>query len=435
MTLDELKNSKRWFLWNYSKMDNTGKLTKVPMSAEGGKSGTNSEYEHTWVTYKEALTAHEKLNSSGIGFVVPDGMYFLDIDGRDINNSLVQLFIARHETYAEISPSGNGLHFLGLCNDRLLPLVWDEKKKRMTVAREFYQKNPHNHIELYLGHTVNFKTWRKSYKNKKQLYHDKEDWKVFENTHEAIIDEETFKIVQNIRDGRRRRTNLGEMPMLSGMLYCGDCGHKLYQVRGKDWDYDKYYFVCGTYRKVKGGCTSHQIRNVVMEQILLESIRNVTSYARSHEDEFVELITQKSKAEVNKAQRDSKRELEKAMQRISKLDTIIQKLYEDNVEGKISDERFIKLSGTYEDEQATLAKRVDELNDLMAADKENSLNADHFLNIVRKYTNIEELSAELIREFIEKVYVYQAEKIDGQKDQRVRIIWNCIGEFETPKDK
>ena len=189
----------------------------------------------------------------------------------------------------------------------------------------------------YLGHTVNFKTYRKSYKQKKQLKHDPSEWQVFEHTHEAIIDQETFDIVQRIRDGRRRWTPMGEMPILSGMLFCADCGAKLYQVRHRGWEHDQEHFVCATYRKVKGGCSSHQIRNVVVEDLLLDGIRNITAYAREHEAEFVKMVTKQKRAEVDRSLRDGKRELEQAQARIRKLDEIIQRLYEDNVEGKISD--------------------------------------------------------------------------------------------------
>lgn len=287
----------------------------------------------------------------------------------------------------------------------------------------------------YLGHLVNFKTYRKSYKNKKIQKNDPENWQIFENCHEAIIDQETFDIVQRIRDGRRRLTPMGEMPMLSGMLFCADCGAKLYQVRHRGWEHDKEHFVCATYRKVKGGCSSHQIRNVVVEEILLSELQRITAFAREHEDEFLEMVTKKSLAELNKSQREGKRELEQAMQRISKLDKIIQRLYEDNVEGKISDERFAKMSSNYEAEQEQLEARINELKDLLSAEKEESLNASHFLDLVRRYTDIRELDAEIIREFVEKIYVYKAERVDGHRVQRIKIIWNCIGEFNTPANE
>ena len=284
----------------------------------------------------------------------------------------------------------------------------------------------------YIGHTVNFKTYRKSYKNKKQMHNDPSQWQIFKNTHEPIIDEAAFEIVQKIRDGRRRVTPLGEMPVLSGMLFCADCGAKLYQVRGRGWEHSKEYFVCATYRKIKGGCSSHQIRNVVIEEALLDDIRRITAFAREHEDEFLQMVTQKTKTALDRSLRENKRELEQATQRIRKLDEIIQRLYEDNIEGKISDERFTKMSANYEAEQNTLEQRVAELRASIATEKESALNADHFLSLVRKYTEIPELTAEIIREFVERVYVYKVEKVDGKRVQRIKIIYNCIGEFTLP---
>ena len=284
----------------------------------------------------------------------------------------------------------------------------------------------------YIGHTVNFKTYRKSYKNKKQMHNDPSEWRIFKNTHEAIVDEAVFEIVQKIRDGRRRVTPMGEMPVLSGMLFCADCGAKLYQVRGRGWEHSKEYFVCATYRKIKGGCSSHQIRNVVIEEALLDDIRRVTAFAKDHETEFLEMVTKKTKVALDRSLRDNKRELEQATQRIRKLDEIIQRLYEDNLEDKISDERFAKMTANYEAEQHTLEQRVAELRTAISAEKETALNADHFLALVRKYTEIPALTAEIIREFVEKVYVYKAEKVDGHRVQRIKIIYNCIGEFTLP---
>ena len=300
------------------------------------------------------------------------------------------------------------------------PCVWHDS----TVARLLTR------IE-YLGHTANFKTYRKSYKNKKQMHNDPSEWQIFENTHEAIIDQETFDIVQKIRDGRRRLTPMGEMPILSGMLFCADCGAKLYQVRGRGWEHSQEYFVCATYRKQKGKCSSHQIRNVVIEQLLLDDLRRVTSYAREHEDEFVRLVTQKTKQETERNLRESKKELEAAKARVSKLDGIIQRLYEDNIEGKVSDERFAKLTATYEAEQRELERRIAELQSFMANAKNESLGVDTFLTLVRKYTDIKELDAELIRVFVEKILVYKAEKVDGHRVQCIKIIYNGIGEIPT----
>ena len=283
----------------------------------------------------------------------------------------------------------------------------------------------------YLGHTVNFKTYRKSYKNKKQLKTDPSEWMIFENTHEAIIRQETFDIVQRIRDGRRRLTPMGEMPVLSGMVFCADCGKKLYQVRGRNLP-QKEYMVCSTYRKVKGGCTSHQIQNETLEAFILDGLRQTTAYVLNHEAEFVELVTQKSQAELNRSMRDGKKELEQAQARIHKLDEIIQHLYEDKIEGNISEERFSRMTENYEEEQARLESRVSELKKLMAAEKESVVNVDSFISLVKGRTEVKELTAEVIREFVEKVIVGQTERIDGVKTQHIKIVWNFIGEFVPP---
>ena len=305
---------------------------------------------------------------------------------------------------------------------------------RIHVGDHAWDKSTVTHILErieYLGHTVNGKTYRKSYKNKKQLKRDRSEWQIFENTHEAIIDQETFDIVQRIRDGRRRITPMGEMPILSGMVFCADCGSKLYQVRCRTMN-QKEYMVCANYRKKgKHTCTSHQIRNVVIEELLLDCIRNITALAREHEEDFVKMVTQKSQADLNRSQRDGKKELEQAHQRITKLDTIIQRLYEDNIEGKISDERFSKMSENYEAEQTQLKSRVTELEQLLSAEKDDAMNVNQFLALVKKYTEVQELTAEIIREFVEKIYVYQAEKVDGHRVQKIKVIWNYIGELPS----
>ena len=289
----------------------------------------------------------------------------------------------------------------------------------------------------YLGHTVNFKTKKKSYKSKKKVNNDPSEWVIFENTHEAIIDQETFDIVQRIRNGRRRLTPMGEMPILSGMLYCADCGAKLYQVRARDWTHDKEHFVCATYRKNRGKCSSHQIRNVQVEQILLTEINRILTFVRGREAEFVELLTKKNERELNRQFRECSRELEQATQRIGKLDEIIQRLYEDNLEGKITDERFAKMTATYEQEQKDLQARVVVLRETISKAKAQRINIDSFLEQVRKYTEVKELDAEIIRTFVERIDVFKPEKVPGTrtKKQTVLIHWNFIGAVELPQEQ
>ena len=285
----------------------------------------------------------------------------------------------------------------------------------------------------YLGHTINFKTRRKSYKIKKKIDNDPSEWKIFKNKHEAIIDEETFNTVQRIRNGRRRRTLLGDMPLLSGMVYCADCGSKLYQVRSKDWNHDKEYMVCATYRKRgKHNCTSHQIRNIDIEKALLYMIQQVTAFARDYEDEFIELVAKNKNKELERRIRESKKELEQSMSRVSKIDLLIQRLYEDNVEGKISDEQFIKMTSAYENEQQTLNVRITELNKIIKNEQEKITNTSNFLNLVKCYTNITKLDAEIIRTFIEKVYIYNVDTIGTKKIKKIKIVFNFIGEIDLP---
>lgn len=288
----------------------------------------------------------------------------------------------------------------------------------------------------YTGCTVNFKTHKKSYKIKKNIENDPSEWMVFEGTHEAIIDKDTFDTVQRIRDGRRRWTPMGEMPALFGMVFCADCGKKLYQVRHRGWTHQQEYMVCSTYRKKgKHLCTSHQIRNSVIKQLLLADLKRVTSYAREHEEKFVKIVMKSSEKVLNQKLKESRKEYEQAKTRIAKLDMLIQKIYEDNVEGKISDERFQKMSASYESEQKQLEGRAAELQEYIHSAEERTLNADRFLNLVRKYTDIQTLDTEIIREFVEKIIVFQAEKVDGHRQQRIKIVYNCIGAIDIPAEK
>ena len=227
---------------------------------------------------------------------------------------------------------------------------------------------------------------------------------------------------------------MGEMPILSGMLFCADCGAKLYQVRARGWTHEQEHFVCATYRKIKGGCTSHQIHNVQVEKILLRELRHITAYAREHEADFVQLVTRQSEKELNRQLRASNRELTQAEARIEKLDVIMQRLYEDIVEGKISDERYARMSASYEAEQKQLKARKAELTEFIDTAKEQRLNTDSFLGMVHKYTDITELSAEIIRSFVERIEVLQPEKVPGTrtKKQTIVIYWNFIGAVEIP---
>ena len=285
----------------------------------------------------------------------------------------------------------------------------------------------------YLGHTVNFKTHVKSYKVHKTIYNSPDQWKVFEGTHEAIIDKETFEIVQKIRAGKRRPTRMGEMPMFSGLLYCADCGRKLSFHRKADEPAEKHHYLCENYRSNTANCTMHYIRNVVVERIVLENLKEVIQYVSNYEDEFVRMIMDSDMRQRNRELSQKKKRLAEIQKRIGELDTIFQRIYEDNIIGKLSDERFMKMSKGYEDEQHTLQTEADEIQSELQQEEKKSVDVKRFLAIVKKYTDLTELTPEILREFIDKIIVHAPDKSSGRRLQEIEIIYNHIGEFDRSK--
>ena len=285
----------------------------------------------------------------------------------------------------------------------------------------------------YLGHTVNFKTHVKSYKVHKTIYNSPDQWKVFEGTHEAIIDKETFEIVQKIRAGKRRPTRMGEMPMFSGLLYCADCGRKLSFHRKADEPAEKHHYLCENYRSNTTNCTMHYIRNVVVERIVLENLKEVIQYVSNYEDEFVRMIMDSDMRQRNRELSQKKKRLAEIQKRIGELDTIFQRIYEDNIIGKLSDERFMKMSKGYEDEQHTLQIEADEIQSELQQEEKKGVDVKCFLAIVKKYTDLTELTPEILREFIDKIIVHAPDKSSGRRLQEIEIIYNHIGEFDRSK--
>lgn len=285
----------------------------------------------------------------------------------------------------------------------------------------------------YLGHTVNFKTHRKSYKQKKKIENDKSEWKIFENTHEPIIDKSTFDIVQKIRENRKRPTKMGEMPMFSGILYCADCGKKLSFHRRVNEPDSKHNFVCSNYRSNTHNCSMHYIRNVIVEQLVLENLREVVSYVKAYEDEFVQMVMDADIKQKNKELAKKKRLLSDKEKRYVQLDGLFQRIYEDNVSGKLSDERFVKLSQGYETEQKELQAEMESLRIELSQEEKQSVNVKSFLSTVKKYTEIPELTPEIVHEFIDRIIVHEADKSSGKRIQEIEIIYNHIGVFDRSK--
>ena len=284
----------------------------------------------------------------------------------------------------------------------------------------------------YTGCTVNFKTYKKSYKSKKRIEAPKEDRLVFENTQEAIIDRQTYDTVQKIRQCKRRPTPMGEMNALSGMLYCADCGKKMYLCRCTTMKQAEY-FNCSTYRKKKKNlCTSHQITVKAVETLLLDDLRRTLQFAQSQKEEFLRILEENSEVKTKQEIKENLRKLSAAEERIKALDKIIQSLYEDKVAGKLSEERYLKLSDTYETEQAELTEKAQTLKAEIEKDKKEKDQILDFLCLVEKYSSVEELTPEIIRSFVDKIIVHEKRKENVHYRQEVEIVYNFIGAVEIP---
>ena len=280
----------------------------------------------------------------------------------------------------------------------------------------------------YLGHTVNFKTYRKSYKSKKTLFNDPSEHIVFENTHEAIIDKETFDRVQQIREGRRRRNKSGRVGLFSGLAFCADCRSKMYLSCTSSAKPEQDYYACSGFRTKKRVCeSSHYIRQAVLERLVLEQIQQVTSFAALYEREFVELLRQDGADKSRKKLAADKRKLTQAEARIAELDIIIQKLYEDKVNGLLSEERFMKLSRGYEQEQRELTAQTTALTEQISTREQKELDLSRFLAQVRKHTNVTELTPALLNELVERIEIHAPDKSSGKRVQPIDIYFNFVG--------
>ena len=285
----------------------------------------------------------------------------------------------------------------------------------------------------YAGHTVNFQTTKKSYKNKKQVRLPKESWVIYRNTQEAIIDEKTFETVQQMRKVKRAYTKFNEPNMFSGLLYCADCGnHLTIQRVARNRKMDN--FSCATYRKKKKGlCSCHRILVSDLETIVKEDLQKVCEYVFLHEKEFTDEYLSGSKKETVKFQAKTKAELKRLSERQEEIGKIIRKLYEDNVNGRITNERFDFLAKSYEDEGNDLKTKIQELKNALASSVQEEEKLSKFLKVVKSYTKIEELTPEILNSFIEKIYIGETEKYDGRKMQEVEIIYKFIGAINLPQ--
>lgn len=292
----------------------------------------------------------------------------------------------------------------------------------------------------YMGHTVNFRSYKQSYKDKTPIMNPPEEWLIFENTHEAIVDAETWELAQKLRKTPRRHDTLGEANPLTGLVFCADCGAKMMNHRSRGGTennpYPSDFYDCSTYtlahQKRTHACSGHYIRSKVLRELILETIRAASTFAISDRDAFLEKVRSASQLRQAEAAKETKRKLNKEKKRISELDTIIKKLYESFAVGRITGERFDSLLAEYEAEQKKLTASVSEMETQMSAFVEDTDRAKQFLELAKKYTDFSELTTPMINEFVEKIIVHAPEKIDGDRVQEVEIYLRFIGRFELP---
>lgn len=286
----------------------------------------------------------------------------------------------------------------------------------------------------YMGDVVNFKTYSKSFKDKRRYENPEENHVIFEGVHEPIIDRQTWEMVQRIREGtKRRQPKKVEKNMFAGLLYCADCGRKLhFNVNHPHTELQ--YFNCSNYRGNRGTCNqTHYIRVDALEQVMLLEIRRLTAFLQDKEEDFVKLLMAKT---LEVAERESARreeELRANLARCAELDGLFSKTYEDNASGKLSDERFMMLTKRYDDEQLILKKKISALRAEIDKDKKSRMNAASFLRLVRKYTDIHELTPLVLNEMVEKIVVHHAQGTGKNRTQQLDIHYNFIGVLDMPE--
>ena len=290
-------------------------------------------------------------------------------------------------------------------------------------------------VQEYCGDILNFKTYSKSYKNKKRLENDRENWAIFKDVHEPIIERAVFEQVQQKRGKmRKRQAKDGERSMFSGLLVCADCGSNLH-FHFNQGNPEIKYFNCSNYKGNRGTCGStHYVRVDFLEQVVLGEIRRLTKYAGLYEDDFLKEVIGHSRQAEETERRLKEKELKSLLARDDELDGLFERIYEDNVSGKLSDDRFAKMSRRYEEEQKELSEKIKKLRSEIEKQSSRATSTELFVSIVRKYTRARKLTPRMLNEQVEKIEVYNAETIDGEWVQRLRIHYNCVGEMNIPNE-
>ena len=283
--------------------------------------------------------------------------------------------------------------------------------------------------ETYLGHTINLKYTSISYKNKKRIERPISERLRFENTHEPLVDKQTWEIVQDIRKHKRRRANFAEQNMFSGLVYCADCGRTMVLHRSHTMDAVNNNFMCSTYKKKgKEVCSAHYIREVELAAILLDDIRRITHFARQNEQCFARYIGMKQGKEAQREIKALQKQAADMEKRQSELTALFKRLYEDNVLGRITDEQFRLLSKDYTKEQAEIEEALPKVKEQLQKLKDSAANIGRFLENARKYTEINELTCEILHIFIQRIEIGERSKrYSRSAAQEIRIYYRDIG--------
>lgn len=362
-----------------------------------------------------------------------DGRFIVDEEAAPVVRQIYALCLA-----------GNGpTKIARMLSEQQIPTPGTMEYRRTGSTRRYYPDYPCKwapntviHIlerKEYLGHTVNFKTEKRSYKVKSSVINPEEKQVVFENTHEPIVDLDTWERVQELRKQRKRPNRYGEVGLFSGLLFCADCGTVLYQQRYQTEKRKQDCYICGNYKKRTKDCTAHFIRTDLLTVGVTENLRKITGYAEKNEKQFMKLLVEQNEDGSKRKNAARRRELEAAEKRISELSAIFKRLYEDSVSGRISDDRFYELSADYETEQRQLKERIAELQAEVSRAQEATTNAARFMNVVRKYTHFETLTPTLLREFVEKIIVHEPVRDEnGTRRQEIEIYYSFVGKVDLP---
>ncbi|HXK77407.1 MAG TPA: recombinase family protein [Oscillospiraceae bacterium] len=279
----------------------------------------------------------------------------------------------------------------------------------------------------YTGCTVNFKTYTKSIWDKKQRHNDLDKQAIFYNTHPAIIEQDVFDKVQEIRQQRHRRTKTGKSSLFSGMVYCADCKKKMYYSTTSYFEKRQDFFVCSNYRSNEGTCSAHYIRAVVLEDLVWMHMSAVLSYVSRYEAHFRAVMEQKLQTESAAAIRIRRKQLTQSEKRVLELDRLFIKIYEDNAKGVLSDERFTLMSKTYEDEQAQLKTETKILRQEIEVQERQIEDLEQFIQRVHRYADVKELTPYALRELVKAIYIEAPDKSSGKRKQGIHIAYDLVG--------